>query len=153
MGDDLSIDCVVASLAQPDSSFMEWHKNGLTIDFENSSPPTNRICYSKSPFDEVHCQQVITLIIRNLSFNDSGQYSCVAVVPDYSMLTHTILITVTGPVKQALANLKLTKIIIPVSVVIITLALSVVVGTYLCRKVKLRRASELYQKRLLPKKG
>ena len=141
----------MASVAQTDSSLLKWHKNGLMIDFENSSPSTKRVCYSKSPFDKVHCQQVITLIIRNLSVKDSGQYSCIAVVPDYLMVTDTILITVTGPVKQALANL--TKIIIPVSVVIITLVLSVAVGTYLCRKVKLRRASELYQKRLVPRKG
>ena len=151
VGDDLSIDCVVAALTHSKSSFLKWHKNGLKIDLENSSPPTKRVCYSKSPFDKVSCRQVITLIIRNLAVKDSGHYSCVAEVPNNFIKTDTILITVTEPVKQALANL--TKIIIPVSVVIITLALSVAVGTYLCRKAKLRRASKLYQKRPLPKKG
>ena len=146
----MSIDCVVSSLAQTDSIFLKWHKSGLEIDFENSSPPTQRVCYSLSPFDEVHCRQVITLIVRNLSVKDSRQYSCVVGVNNF-MVTDSILITITEPVKQALANL--TKIIIPVSVVIFTLTLSVALGTYLCRKVKLRRASQLYQKRPLPKKG
>ena len=132
VGDDLSIACVVTSWSYSESKFLTWLKNGHGVYYDSSSPPTCRVCYSASLFDKVHCQQIITLNIKNLTFNDSGNYSCVVRISYYSMVNDTMLITITVPMKQPTANHKslILKISIPVSVVIILLVFSLVVGAY-----------------------
>ena len=156
VGDDLSIDCVVASWSNSDSDFLKWHKNGHEVYYDRASPQPCRVCYSQSLFDKVHCQQIITLNIKNLTFNDSGNYSCGAETSNYPMVIDTMFITVTIPTKQPNYKSMIIKISIPVSVVIILLAISVVVGTYYYQRkcqIKLQKALEEYQKRPLPKKG
>ena len=156
VGDDLSIDCVVASWSQANSDFIKWLKNEHEIYYDGSSPPETRVSYSESHFDKVHCRQFVTLNIRKLTFTDSGNYSCMATVSDYPMVINSILLTVTVPMKQPNYKSLILKISIPISVVIIILAISVALGTYYyqrkCR-IKLQKALEEYQKRPLPRKG
>ena len=158
VGDDLSIDCVVASWSQTNSNVIAWLKNECEIDYEGSSPPETRVFYSASHFDKIHCRQFMTLNIRKLTFTDSGNYSCIATytVSDYPMVVKSILLTVTVPMKQPNYKSLILKISIPISVVIIILAISVALGTYYYQQkyqIKLQKALEEYQKRPLPRKG
>ena len=156
VGDDLSIDCVVASWSQSETSFLEWYKNGNEVFLDCASSPASRVCYSESPFDKVHCRQLITVNIKNLAFNDSGYYSCGAGISKYPMVMDTKLITVTVPMKQPNYKSLILEISIPVSMVIILLAICVILITYYYqrkRHIKLQKALEEYQKRRLPKKG
>ena len=155
VGDDLSIDCIVASLSQSDSNLLRWFRGREEIDYGSS--PVTRVYYLEGSYDKVHCRQTITLIIRNLTFEDSGNYSCKSAVSDgMTAVTDTMLLTVTVPRKQVDYKSLIIKISIPVSVVIILLAISVTVGFfhYLhVRQVKLQKALEEYRKRPLPTKG
>ena len=156
VGNDLEIDCVVASWSQADSNYARWLRNEDEIDFEDSSSSATHIFYTKSEFDKDHCSQFMTLNIRKLTFKDSGNYSCAATVNAYPMVIKTMLLTVTVPMKQPNYKSLILKISIPVSVFIIILAISVVLGTYYYQRkcqMKLQKALEEYQKRPLPKKG
>ena len=67
-----------------------------------------------------------------------------------------MLLTVTAPVKQHDYKSLIIKISIPVSVVIILLAITVTMGIFYhlyLRQVKLQKALEQYRERPLPKKG
>ena len=152
VGDELSIDCIVASLPQSGNNGIRWFKNVSEI------LPFGHVFYQKGDFDEVHCRRVITLKFRNLTFEDSGNYTCVSAVSDYRSVTDTMLLTVTVPVpvKQPDYKLLIIKISIPVAIVIILLAIFVTVGFfhYLhVRQVKLQKALEEYRRRPLPTKG
>ena len=150
VGDELSIDCIVASLPQSGNNGIRWFKNVSEI------LPFGHVTYQLGDFDKVHCRQVITLNIRNLTFEDSGNYTCVGAVSDYRSVTDTMLLTVTVPVKQPDYKLLIIKISIPVAIVIILLVISVTVGFfhYLhVRQVKLQKALEEYRRRPLPTKG
>ena len=151
VGDDLTIDCIVASLPQSGNVGIRWFKNE-TVEIT----PHGHVDYSLSDFDKVHCRQIITLKIKNLTFEDSGNYTCVSAVFDYKSVTDTMLLTVTVPVKQLDYKLLITKISIPVSIVIILSAISATIGFFYylhVRQMKLQKALEEYQKRPLPKKG
>ena len=130
VGDDLSIDCIVASWSQSDSIILRWHKNGQQVPYDGSSLPSSRVYYSQTPFDNVHCRQVITLNIRNLTYEDSGNYSCAATVSNHPKVVDSMLLTVTVPTKQPNYKSLILKISIPVSMVTILLAIFVVVGFY-----------------------
>lgn len=152
VGDDLNIDCIVASLPQSYSNFIKWYK------FE-SEDIYQEISYSyilNSPFDKVHCRQIITLNIKNLTFKDSGNYSCITWVSNLPSVIDSIILTVTVPIDQPNYKLLIIKISIPVSVIMILVSIFMISGCFYyqhTRKVKLQQALEKYQKRPLPKKG
>ena len=156
VGGDLSIDCTVASLVQADSAITMWYKDNIAVANGNYSPPDTRVTWFSHSFDEFYCRQIFTLSIRNLTFKDGGTYSCVTTISDYPRITDTFLITVTVPIKQPNYKSLIIKLSIPVSVVIILLAIFVMLITYYYqrkRHIKLQKALEEYQKRRLPKKG
>ena len=158
VGDDLNIDCDIASLAQAaDSTILLWYKNTKQLLYKPYSPPNTRVgWFKKNIFDKVHCRQIITLSIKNVTFDDSGNYSCAASISDFPKVVDSMLLTVTVPTKQPDYKSLILKTSIPVSVVIILLAILVVVGTYYYqhkRQMKLQKALEEYQKRPLPWKG
>ena len=150
VGNNLTIHCIVASLPQFGNIGIRWFKN------ESEILSYGRVVYQLGDFDKIHCRQIITLIITNLTFEDSGNYTCVSAVSDYRSVTDTMLLTVTVPSKQPDYRLMITKISIPVSVVIVLLAICVTIGFFYylhVRQMKLQKALEEYQKRPLPNKG
>ena len=150
VGNDLTIDCIAASLTQSGNIGIRWFKN------ESEILPYGHVDYQLGDFDKIHCRRIITLIIKNLTFEDSGNYTCVSAVSDYRPVTDTMLLTVTVPPKQPDYKLLITKISIPVSVVIVLLAICVTIGFFYylhVRQMKLQKALEEYQKRPLPNKG
>ena len=156
VGDDLSVDCIVASLAQADSTTILWYKDENQVANRFYYPPDTRVGWLSHPFNKFQCQQIVTLSIRNLTFSDSGNYSCFAAISDYHRVIDSMLITVTVPMKQPNYKSLIIRITIPLSVVIILLAILVVFGTYYYQRkcqIKLQKALEEYQKRPLPKKG
>ena len=153
VGDDLSIDCIVASMPDGYIHLIPWWKDDNEVDSLGS-----HVDVKESPFDKDHCRIISTLSIRNLSFEDSGTYSCFAEVADSSWVNDSILLTVTIPTKleQPNNNAIILKISIPVSVVIVLSVIFVVLGFFYyqhLRQVRLQQALEGYRKRLLPKKG
>ena len=156
VGGDLSIDCTVASWSQADSAAIMWYKDSIAVANGNYSPPDTRVTWFSHSFDKFRCRQIVTLGIRNLTLNDSGNYSCVATVSDYLRVTEAMLLTVTVPIKQLNYKSLIIKLSIPASVVIILLAISVILVTYYYQRkcqIKLQKALEEYQRRQLPKKG
>lgn len=155
VGDDLTINCIVASY--PQNGIIRWHKNDSCNSKEITHKSSSAHVYFHMPsFDDIHCRQIITLHIRNLAFEDSGIYTCCARVSDYSPDPDTMLLTVTVPVKQPDNKSLIIKISVPVSVVIILLGTSVMLGFFYylrVRQLKLQKALEKYQNRPLPKKG
>ena len=156
IGDDLSIDCIVASTQEADTTALTWYKNFTNI---ISSSPGERVHHSKSSFDRVHCQQIVTLYFKNLTFEDTSNYSCYGYISTYSTVD-TMLLTVMvppTPVKQPADYRSLvTKISIPACVIIILSAVAITTGFFYyqhARKVKLQKALEEYRGRPLPKKG
>ena len=150
VGDDLTIDCIVASLTQSGTSAIRWFKN------ETEILPYGHVDYQLGDFDKIHCRQIITLEIKNLTFEDSGNYTCVSAVSNYRSVTDTMLLTVTVPQKQPDYKLLITKISIPVSVIIVLLGICMTLGFFYylhVRQMKLQKALEEYQKRPLPNKG
>ena len=156
IGDDLSIDCVVASLPQS-NYFMRWFKDESEIlKYSDYYHPPARVYSFSHPFDKQHCQIIFTLKIKNLTFEDSGNYSCTSEVSDEHRVTDSMLLTVTVPTKQPNYKSLIVEISIPVSVVMILLAISVTVGFFYYQRLrqrKLQQALEEYHKRPLPKKG
>ena len=158
VGDDLSINCVVASLPNPrlNIPYIRWHKNESCKSEEINNKSSPRVHYYMSSYDEIHCRQIITLYIRKLTFEDSGIYTCCGKVSDIAQEPDTMLLTVTVPVKQPDYKSLIIKISVPVSVVIILLGTSVMLGFFYylhVRKLKLEKALEKYRNRPLPKKG
>ena len=158
VGNDLKIDCIVASLPHDSGGGIRWHyNNNSKYQYEiYCDSPTARVYYIEGDFNKVHCQKIITLIIRNLTFQDSGDYSCIAALSNYPVVTDTLSLTVTTLPKQPDYKLTIIKISIPVFVVIILSAVSMTLGFFYyqrTRQVKLKKALEEYQKRPLPKKG
>ena len=152
VGDNLDIQCIVASLPNGNDTQIKWFKNSSEI------IDTYHASHNVSDFDKIHCRRISTLYIRNLTFEDSGIFTCVSYISDYSA-TDRVLLTVTVPVKtvkQPDYKLLIVKISIPVSIVVILLGISVTLGVFYhlhMRQVKLRKALEEYYKRPLPKKG
>ena len=153
VGDDLSVDCIVASSSQ-DSGALTWFKNFTHI------IAGERVYHSRSSFDRVHCRQIVTLYFKNLTFNDSSSYSCYGYSSNYDATVDTMLLTVTvppAPLKQPDDYRSLIiKISIPVGLVIILSAVSITIGFFYyqhARQVKLRKALEEYRGRPLPQKG
>ena len=154
VGDDLSIDCIVASSQESDTTALTWFKNFTHI------IRGERVYHSKSSFDRVHCRQIVTLYFKNLTFNDSGYYSCYGYISNYDATVDTMLLTVTvppAPLKQLDDYRSLIiKISIPVGLIIILSAISITVGFFYYQhvcQVKLQKALEEYRGRPLPKKG
>ena len=151
VGDDLSIDCIVASLPNILNNAIRWYKykeEVLALD--------DRVYYTKGHFDEDHCRIITTLSIKNLTFEDSGNYTCADIISDENVVNDSILLTVTTPAKQPEYKSLILKISIPVSVVVMLSAIFVVLGFFYyqhMRQVKLQQALEEYHKRPLPKKG
>ena len=156
VGEDLTIDCIVASLPQSDSKVLRWYKGKRELDYERTAATGTRVYYLEGSYDKVHCRQNITLNIKNLTFEDSGNYSCASGVSIGRKVIDTMLLTVTVPRKQVDYKSLIIKISIPVSVVIILSVISVTLGFFYYQRVrhaKLKKALEEYQKRPLPKKG
>ena len=156
VGDDLTIDCIVASLPQSDNKVLRWLKGERELDYEKTATTGTRVFYLKGSYDKVHCRQNITLNIKNLTFEDSGNYSCASAVSVEHKVTDTMLLTVTVPTKQADYKSLIFKISIPVSVVIILSVISMTIGFFFYQQVrhaKLQKALEEYRQRPLPKKG
>ena len=157
VGDDLSIHCVVASYPQPPSNgIIRWHKNDSCNSKDITKNSSARVYFNMTSYDKIHCSQIITLYIRKLTFEDSGIYTCCGRVSDYTPDPDTMKLTVTVPVKQPDYKSLIIKISIPVSVVIILLGTSVMLGFFYylrVRQMKLQKALEKYRKRPLPKKG
>ena len=156
VGEDLSIGCTVASLPSPSSYLIRWYSNNYQVPY--AIPPVMHIDYIEGPFNVDHCQIITTLTIRNLTYEDSGNYSCVASATDHHPVSDTVILKVTKHKKQPTDNNKLLIIqtSIPASVVIILSSISVTLGYFYyqhARQVKLRKALEEYQKRPLPRKG
>lgn len=156
VGDDLSINCIVASF--PQSRSTRWHKNNSCNSKEITEKSSARVYFDMPLFDKIHCRQIITLYIANLTFEDSGTYTCCGRVSDYAADFDTMLLTVAVPntMKQPDYKSFIIKISVPVSVVIILLGTSVVLGFFYylrVRQLKLQKALEKYQNRPLPKKG
>ena len=153
VGDDLNIDCIIASLQQDDEIVIRWLKSKTEIKSRIYSPEA-RVSYLEDDYDKAHCRLRITLSIKNLTYGDSGNYSCVASTE--GRVTDSMLLTVTVPEKQSDYKSLIMKIGIPVSVVIILLAISITLGFFYnqhMRQVKLKQALKEYQERPLPRKG
>ena len=152
IGDNLNITCIVASLPDKDSVIIRWFKNMSEI------LPSYHIDYSVSDFDKIHCRKIITLYIRNLTFEDSGNYICYSSISDYISMDN-MLLAVRKPVKAVKQPDNKSLIIgisIPVSIIIILLGISVTLGIFYylhMRQLKLQKALEEYCERSLPKKG
>ena len=158
VGDDLSIICIMASYPRlPSSGNIQWYKNEFRKSKEITDDSSARVHFDMPCFDKIHCRQIITLYIRNLTFEDSGIYTCcgnVSFAP--GIFNDTMLLTVTVPVKQSDYKSLILKISVPVSVVIILLGTSVMLGFFYylhVRQMKLQKALEKYQNRPLPNKG
>ena len=147
VGDDLSIECIVASLPPYGRKDSIWFKN-------ESHAPTLK--YRLGEFDKIHCRQIITLYFKNLTLEDSGYYICRSELSELPPVDDVMLLTVTVPVKQSDYKSLIVKISIPVSVVIILIGITSTLGIFYylhLRQVKLQKALEQYCKRPLPKKG
>ena len=155
VGDDLVIKCIVASLPNTANKGIGWFKNDSDFLMIYQTSPNDHIYHKLSNFDETHCRQTISLFIRNLTFEDSGNYICRSIVSG-SPVDDTMLLTVTTPIKQTDYKSLIVKISVPVSIFIIMLGVSVTLGIFYylrMRQVKLQNALEEYGKRPLPKKG
>ena len=153
VGDDLHIECIVASLPNTFNTLIRWYKNETMIFY---SSPASRVYYSASDYDEIYCRRIVSLYIRNLTFEDSDNYICRTLVSDYEAVVDVMSLTVTVPVTQPDYKSLIFKISIPVSVVIILLGITVTLGIFYylhLRRVKLQKALEQYCERPLPKKG
>ena len=149
VGDDLSIDCIVASMPHTFNYLIVWQKNEANLF-------GSRVDVTESDFDKDRCRIISTLNIRNLTFEDSGTYTCWGIVTDKPGVNDSVLLTVTTPAKEPEYKSLILKISIPVSVVVILSAILIVLGFFYyqhMRQVKLQRALEEYCKRPLPKKG
>ena len=167
VGDDLRINCTVASYLQPPTrGIIRWHKDESCNSKEITDNSFSRVHFHIPSFDNIHCRQVVTLYIRNLTLNDSGNYTCCGRFSDYEPDPDTMLLTVMVPVKQP--NYKsliikpdykslIIKISVPVSVVIILLGTFAMLGFFyylhVRHQMKLQKALEKYRNRPLPKKG
>ena len=157
VGDDLSIDCIVASLPQSDSYLIIWYNNNYQVPY--AFPPlVVHVDYIVGPFNKDHCQVIATLTIRNLTYEDSGNYSCKAAVTDHHQVTDTVILMVREHTGQPIEDYKslIIEISIPVSVVIILSSVSVTLGYFYYQhvcQVRLKKALEEYRKRPLPRKG
>ena len=155
VGDDLTINCIVASF--PQSRSIRWHKNISCYSKEIVNKSSSaRVHYHIPSYDKIHCRQIITLYIRSLTFEDSGNYTCCGTVSDYEPELDTMSLTVTVPVKQPDYKSLIIKTSVPISMVMIILGTSVMLGFFYylhVRQLKLQKALEKYQKRPLPKKG
>ena len=155
VGDDLIIECIVASLSnfQAKSGLIRWYKNNSQI-YETS--PTYHAYYELSNFDKTHCRKTISLYIRNLTLEDSGNYICKGIGYDSLEEGDTMLLTVKVPAKQPNYKSLIIEISVPVSIAITLLGILVTSGIFYylhMRNVKLQDALEEYYKRPLPKKG
>ena len=153
VGDDVHIECIVASLPNTGNVGIRWYKNNTEI-FRSS--PASRAYYELSDYDETSCRRIIFLHIRNLTLKDSDNYICRTAVSDYPVVDDLMSLMVTIPVTQPDYKSLIFKISIPVSVVIILLGITVTMGVFYylhLRQVKLQKALEEYRERPLPKKG
>ena len=155
VGDDLIIECIVASLSnfQAEYGLIRWYKNNSQI-YETS--PTYHAYYKLSNFDKTHCRKTISLYIRNLTLEDSGNYICKGIGSNSLEEGDVMLLTVTVPGKQPNYKSLILEISVPVSIVITLLGISVTLGIFYylhMRNIKLQNALEEYCERPLPKKG
>ena len=121
VGDVLSIVCIVASLPQSDNYLIRWYKNNLEVPYE-IPPDVKHIDYTEGSFNEDHCQVLTTLNIRNLTYEDSGNYTCKAAVTDHYPVIDTIILMVKEHKGEPVDNYKslIIKIGIPVSVYLLS---------------------------------
>ena len=119
IGDDLNISCIVASSFTLDSSFINWYKDGDEVPY--AIPPAMHVDYIVGSFNADQCQVITTLSIRNLTYGDSGNYSCEASPTNKYPVTDTVMLLVKEHRRQPIDDYKLLIIEIstPVSVVII----------------------------------
>ena len=154
VGDDLTIDCIVASY--PQSHRIRWHKNESCDSDEITDNSSARVHFHIPSFDKIHCRQINTLYIKKLTFEDSGTYTCCGRISNIAPDPDTMLLTVTLPARQPDYKSLIIKISVPVSVFIILIGTSVMLGFFYylhVRQLKLQKALEKYQNRPLPKKG
>jgi len=156
VGDNITIDCEVASIPHAPDYLIVWYKN----DGQLSRFISARVHSILQEFSKINCSQTSTLIIYNATLNDSANYSCAVPISDYPAVVDTISLNVSLPPKQTAAlysyRLLIVKVGIPLIMIVILSGVSITLAVlYYQRKrqKRLHQALEQYKRRPLPKKG